>query len=238
MQLPDVDASSEVYLKHTDHFEGAVEGWSDAEILTSDQQKAVALASDIVTPKSAALRAAMAKSEAAERAATKLRARYLIRDIVLDMRVMAVSDALLNGPALRKRDSPVYAAVFQEGTAGDVTESKLRDEPDIAERVAQRLGDVPDFEGKTRVKADLEAALDTSFGARESLDNAEAEENKAGDAELSARLAVRQALQQAYGTLLAALPGQRKLVESFFYKRERPAKKTKQGGEEKPDGPV
>jgi len=48
MQLRDVDASSQVYFKHLDHFDGAVEGWSDAEILSIEQQKAVAAASALV----------------------------------------------------------------------------------------------------------------------------------------------------------------------------------------------
>ncbi|MDI1434411.1 hypothetical protein, partial [Polyangium sorediatum] len=54
-------------------------------------------------------------------------------------------------------------------------------------------------------------------------------QNKAGDAEIQARLAVRVALEKAYGMLRAAFPGQRKLVESFFLRRERSAKKG--GGE-------
>ncbi|MDC0747504.1 hypothetical protein [Polyangium mundeleinium] len=49
MQTPDVNASSEVYEKHTDHFRGAVEGWADAETLTAAQRAAIVEADAIVT---------------------------------------------------------------------------------------------------------------------------------------------------------------------------------------------
>jgi hypothetical protein len=230
MQLPDKNASSAIYSKHTDHFEGAVEGWSDAEILTDAQRKAVAGAGALVGAAGAAVRAAVTSYDAAERAATKLRARYLIRDIVLDMRIMSVSDAVLNGPALRNRQHPVYKSVFQEGNASEITESKLREEPEIAERLRDRLVAMEDFDGKARVKADLDEALTKSLSARDALDAAEMAENKAGDAEIHARLGVRAALEQAYGNLRAAFPGQRKLVESFFLKRERSPKKSQGSG--------
>jgi hypothetical protein len=235
MQLPDVDASSAVYAKHTDHFEGAVEGWSDAEIITEDQRKAVVAAGASVGSAGAALRATVMSYDAAEHEATKRRARYLIRDIVLDMRIMTVSDAVLNGPAMRNRQHPIYKTVFQEGNASEITESKLREEPEIAERVRDRLAAVEDFEGKARVKSDLDEALAKSFSARDALDAAEMAENKAGDGEIHGRLGVRTALEQAYGNLRAAFPGQRKLVESFFLKRERTPKKGKGDDGGKPD---
>ena len=58
-------------------------------------------------------------------------------------------------------------------------------------------------------------------------------ENKAIDAELAARLGVRTALEQAYGMLRAAFPGQRRFAESFFLKRERASSKA-ESGEDKP----
>ena len=221
MQLPSTTASSEVSLDHTDNFEGAVEGWSDAEIITAAQRDALAKAAAIVDPAAKSLRNALALRIDAERKATKLRARYLIRDIILDMRVMGASDAVLNGPAMRNRQSPVFKGVFQEGNAGEITESPMRDEPEVAARVLARLGAIDDFEGKARAFGDLDQAVKTSLATRDALDAAEMAENKAGDEELQARLGVRLALEQAYGLLRAAFPGQRKLVESFFLRRDR-----------------
>jgi hypothetical protein len=60
---------------------------------------------------------------------------------------------------------------------------------------------------------------------------------KAGDAELLARIGVRTALEQAYGKLRTAFPGQRKLVESFFYRAERQAKKASTDEPSEPAGP-
>lgn len=225
MQLPNVNASSATYTRYTDHFEGAVEGWGDAEILVEVQRKAIGEAKAIVAQAANALSAAVLECDRASRLATRLRARYNIRDIILDIRIMSVNDAVLNGPAMRSRSSPAYRAIFQEGTAGDITESKIREQPEIAERVRDRLAAAEDFAGKAQIHADLSSALQKSFETRDALDAAEMAENKAGDAEIKARLDVRAATEKAYGILRAAFPGQRKLVESFFLKsRRKPAK--------------
>jgi hypothetical protein len=153
------------------------------------------------------------------------------------MRVMGTSDAVLNGPAMRNRQSPVFKGVFQEGNAGEITEAKMRDEPEMAARVRDRLATAPDFDGKARIHADLDEAVKKSLAARETLDDAEMAENKTGDAELQARLAVRTAMEQAYGILRSAFPGQRRLVESFFLRRDRTAKKAgAQPGDDAPAG--
>ncbi|MBK9261316.1 MAG: hypothetical protein IPM54_16120 [Polyangiaceae bacterium] len=230
MELPDVDAGTSVYLKHTDHFAGAVEGWSDAEIISQEQRQAIGEAGSIVATSAASLQGSLTAREAAERQATKLRARFTIRDIILDKRIMGASDALLNGPAMRDRAHPVYRTVFQGGTAGDITDMRTREEPEEAADMRDRFASVPDFDGKTRAKMDLDEALSKSFNARDDLDNAESTERKAGDAELQARLAVRAAIEKAYGILRAAFPGQRKLVESFFYRAARRSKSPKGGG--------
>lgn len=230
MQLPSVNASSAVYAKYTDHFEGAVEGWVDAEILAESQRTAIGEAKVIVTQAADALKNTVILYDKAAQSATKLRARYNIRDIILDMRIMAVSDAVLNGPAMRNRSSPAYRAIFQEGNAGEITESKIREEPEIAERIHNRLAAAEDFAGKAQVQADLASALQKSLDARDALDAAEMAENKAGDAEIQARLSVRAAIEKAYGILRAAFPGQRKLVESFFLKRGRRAAKAPTDG--------
>jgi hypothetical protein len=226
MQLPSVDDGSAIYLKYTDHFAGAVEGWSDAEIITAEQRKVITEIGPIVDSAAIVLRDSLTSHAVTEREMTKLRARYGIRDIVLDKRIMATSDAVLNGPAMRDRDHPVYKTVFKDGTAGDITSAKVREEPELAERLRDRFATIDDFDGKARVKADLDEALTKSLATRDALDNAEAAENKAGDVELLARIGVRTALEKVYGMLLTAFPGQRKLVESFFYRADRRAKKT------------
>ncbi|MDC3961864.1 hypothetical protein [Polyangium jinanense] len=230
MQLPDVNASSEGYEKITDHFQGAVEGWSDAETLTESQRAAIVEAGAIVAQAADVLGSAVVTWRAAQRAATKLRARYGIRDAILDMRIMGVSDAILNGPAMRSHGNPLYKQVFQEGTASEITESKIREEPDLAQRILDRLDGLDDFQGKAAARASLHQAIKKSMAARDALDLAEAAENRAGDAEIQGRLGVRAALEKAYGTLRAAFPGQRRLVESFFLRRERTKKGPKGSG--------
>jgi hypothetical protein len=225
MELPSVDAASIVYFKYTDHFAGAVEGWSDAEIISDDQRNVIADAGSLVEAVSITLRNASTSRANAEREATKIRARYAIRDIILDKRIMSTSDAVFNGPAMRDRDHPVYRTVFKDGTAGDITGAKIREEPEIAERMRDRFAATADFDGKARIKSDLDEALAKSFATREALDDAETAENKAGDIELQARVGVRLALDKVYGMLRAAFPGQRNLIESFFYRADKRTKK-------------
>jgi hypothetical protein len=99
MQLPGVNASSQVYIECGDHVEGAAEAWSEAEILTEAQKLTVKEVSAMVGPAVASLRAASGAAEEAARMANRLRARFGVRDVVLDRRVMGLSDTLLNGPA-------------------------------------------------------------------------------------------------------------------------------------------
>lgn len=103
----------------------------------------------------------------------------------------------------------------------------MREEPELAERLRDRLAASPEFEGKTHVQTDLHDAVSKSLATRDALDTAEANERSAGDAELQARLGVRTALEKVYGMLRTAFPGQRKLVESFFYRADRRGKKNK-----------
>lgn len=231
MQLPSASASSGVYLDHIDHFEGAAEGWGDAEMLTQEQRDAIASTMSLVGASSIALRQAIEASESAERKATKLRARYIIRDIILDWRINSTSDAVLNGPAMRNREHPAFKRVFQEGNASDITDAKIREEPELAARILERFKTLDSFEGKAQAEANLNEAVSKSLDTLKNLDNAESDENTAGDVELQARLNVRMALEKAYGILRTAFPGQRKLVESFFLKRERAAAKAEPGSE-------
>ncbi len=113
MQLPSPNASSQVYLDHTDHFEGAAEAWADAELITPAQTKAVAEANLLVAGAAAKLRDIATVSDTTARAATKARAHYNVRDVVLDLRVMALSDALLNGLCGRSYTHVVYRHVFR-----------------------------------------------------------------------------------------------------------------------------
>jgi hypothetical protein len=236
MELPSVDAASAVYFKSTDHFAGAVEGWSDAEILSTEQRQVLVDAAPIVDDAAVGLRNALTARANAEREVIKLRARFGIRDIILDKRVLATSDAVLNGPALRDRKHPVFLAIFQDGPAGEITEAKVREEPELAARLRDRLADGPEFEGKARIKSDLDDALAKSLATRDALDMAESAERSAGDAELQARLSVRTVLEKVYGMLRTAFPGQRKLVESFFYRAERRGKKNKSETNDESEG--
>lgn len=226
MQLPGVNASSHTYLSFAYHVEGAVEAWVDAEIITAAQQQAVLEVGALIASPVTALRAASNAADDAERAATKALARFRVRDVILDMRVMGASDALLNGPALRNRQSLVYKEVFAGDNAGDITRARMREEPEIAKLLASRLAAIDDFDGKATAHANLADAVQKSIAARDASDAAAHAANEAGNVELSARLALRIALDKAYSMLRLAFPGGRDFVESFFPRAERAAKST------------
>jgi len=225
MKLPHVNASSAVYLEYTDSFEGAGEAWADAEIITPAQAQAVTTSLGVVNAAASKLRACSLVSDGAGRAATKARARYRVRDVILDLRVMNAGDALLNGLCGRDRGHPHYRFVFDGGTAGDITGARIREEPELVLGVLARLAKVDDFPGKQAAADLLGDAAKRSLATRGDLDAAETAENDAGNDELYARIEVRKALEQAYGILIAAFPGQRAFVESFFLKAPRTADK-------------
>jgi len=227
MQLPPSTASSETHLEYTSHFQGAGEAWKDAEIITTEQRAAIQEVSALVQARADALRARLSASEQAAEATSRARARFGVRDVVLDLRVMACSDGLLNGPAQRSRSHELYRSVMLGRTASEITETRPRQQPELVQRMRTQLADAPDFAAKAPLLADLDEALQKSFGARGALDDAEAAENQASDAEIAARLELRRTLEQAYGKLRAAFPGQRDFVESFF-----PRRKARRSGEE------
>jgi len=221
MQLPSINAGSFVYLDHTNHFEGAAEAWVDAEVITVAQTKAVASCLTLVSAAGGVLRTTAGITEGVARTATKLRARFRVRDVILDQRVMGAGDALLNGLCNRSHSHPKYRYVFDGGTAGDLAGAKVREEPELATDALDRYNKIEDFPGKQAAGDLLADAITRSIAVRTDLDAAEKTENAAGNDELLARLEVRKALEQAFGMLLAAFPGKRTLVESFFLKRER-----------------
>jgi hypothetical protein len=236
MQLPGVNASSQVYIDYGDHVEGAAEAWSEAEIITEAQKQTVKDVSTTVGPAVASLRTASGATDEAGRKVNKARARFGVRDVILDRRVMALSDTVLNGPAGRDRQSAAYKQVFLNDKPHEITGGNMREEPEVVEVLLARYDAAPDFDGKKEARALVEGALTKSIEAREALDDAEMAENKAADAELQARLGLRTALEQAYGKLRAAFPGRRDFVESFFPKRDRAASKKDAAEEPAPDG--
>lgn len=220
MQLPAKNASSQAHLDVADHLDGAVEAWRDVEIITQDQQIVVVEVGDLVRGAADGLRARMATTEQAATAASKARARFGVRDVVLDLRVMSTSDGVLNGPALRDRRSPVFKQVFPDGNATEIARAKMREEPDLAGRLHERLGKAADFNGRAALLADLGEAVDKSKAARQVVVDAEEAETRAAEDERLARLELRHALEKGYGKLLSAFPGRKPFVESFFPKRE------------------
>lgn len=224
MQTPSVQASSDVFFQYVDHFLATAEGFGDAEIFTNEQKATIDATKTIIEAPATSLRNAYNARILAEGQTAKIRARYGIRDIVLDMRVMASSDGVLNGLAMRNRQNPLFQSVFQEGSASDITEANIREEPDLADRLCKRIVASPDFDGKQKIVADLSEAITKSMDTRKAMLLAEAAEASLGDQEHQARLKLRIALEQAYNMLRAAFPAQKKLVESFFPKAK-PRKK-------------
>lgn len=220
MQRPNLDASSETNLAFTDHIEGAAKAWSQAEIISQKQQEAVQSVCALILAASTTLRASAAATAAAERATREARAAFIVRDVILDLRVMGLSDALLNGPALRDRKSQVYNLVFVDKNAGEITKAKMREEPELVVGIIHRFNGLGDFDGKAAAIGIAAGAVEKSVTAREALDAAELTESKAKSAELAARIVLRDAIDEAYGVLRAAFPGRRDFVESFFPKRE------------------
>ena len=220
MQLPSSTSSSLTHIDYAVYHLGACEAWKDVEIITQDQRAVIAEVITLVAPRADELRARTTAAEQAEEGTSRARARFGVRDVVLDFRVNAASDGLLNGPAQRSRDSALYRTTFLGGTASDITGARPREEPELAKRVRDQLAAGPSFPARDGLVAELGEAITKSVDARDALDAAEDSENQAGDAEITARLALRRALEQSYGKLRAAFPGQRDFVESFFPKRK------------------
>lgn len=227
MRLPAADASSQAHLSYASYVEGALEGWAEAETISDEQSRVVAQVSAKLVMLVETLHAKAVASQAAERATRRARARYGVRDVLLDLRVMATSDAILNGPAARQRQHPVYQQIFQGMTASSITGTSVREEPEVVARLRDRLVSAAEFEGKAELVRGLDLALERSFAARDSLKGAEDVESRAVDAERMARLDLRQGLEEGYGLLRAAFAGRRDLAESFFPK-EKGAQSAKQ----------
>jgi hypothetical protein len=204
---------------------GAASAWSDAEIITPAQKAVVKEVGALVAAATAVVRASAVATEEAEQAVSVARAHYGVRDVILGRRVMGVSDALLNGPAERSRDTVVYKQVFRNEQANEIAGAKIRKEPELVEMLLARYDAVESFEGKDAAGQLLGEALKMSKETRSTLVDAEMARSKAVDAEATARMVLRMQLEQAYGKLRAAFPGKRDFVESFFPKRERASKK-------------
>lgn len=224
MQLAPMSASSDTHCNYAAHVVGACDAWKDAEIITPDQRTAIAEVLAMVQPRADDLRAKAILAEQAEEATSKARASFGVRDVVLNLRINAASDGLLNGPALRSRDNKLYRTIFLDGTASDITEARRRDKPELAAEVRQNLSTGPDFPARAGLLADLGEAITKSTDARTAMDAAEGAEALAGSAEMMARLSLRETLEKAYGKLRTAFPGQRDFVESFFPKQGSSAK--------------
>jgi hypothetical protein len=218
MQLPANNASTDAHLAAADHVEGAVEAWQDVEIISPEQRQVIGEVGALVGGVAATLRLRQKGAEEADRLVRKARARFIVRDSILDVRVMSLSDGVYNGPALRSREHPAYREVFQDKTAGEITRAAIREEPELVARLLERYDGLPDFPQKAQIRNDVAEALGKSLSARDALDAAEQAERKAADAELTARLQLRGALDEAYNKLRLAFPGRRDFVESFFAK--------------------
>jgi hypothetical protein len=233
MQLPSLTASSQAYFLYCDHIDGAVEAWEDAGVLTVRQQQTVREIGEMLRSAVSNLRTAVSATRAAERTANRARARFHVRDVVLDQRVFALSDAVLNGPAGKSREHPIYRQIFRDQTANEITRVRMRDEPEVVVRLLDRLDAAADFEGKAQSRIHLQQALQKSLVARSALDAAEQAERKAADGELTARRLLRTVIEQLYSKLRAVFPGQNDFVESFFPPLEGgsgPGTDTLQGG--------
>jgi hypothetical protein len=224
-QIPE-GASSEACLAYSDHTEGAAEAWQDSELLSDAQRSTIATVCAQVSAAGSSLRSAAQAAIEAERLARKARARFGVLDVHLDMRVMNTSDAVLNGPAMRDRSSPVYKQVFGGTAASAITGAPRREEPDEVERVLEQLDAIDDFSGKATVRDQLQTALTRSTTGLQAVIDAEKAARQAFDAEVNARQALRQVLDQAFGALIQVFPSRRDFVESFFLKRERPSKRS------------
>jgi len=237
MRFPPVDASSSTYLAYASYVEGALEGWSQADSITDEQGRVIEQVRQKIIPLVEDLHRKAVAAEAARRATRRARARYSVSDVLLDQRVMATSDAVLNGPAARSRQHAVYQQIFQGVTPGQIADTHPREEPEVVVRLRDRLATAPDFPEKKKLYEDLGVALERSFAARDTLKGAAMVEARAVDEERAARLALRQGIDEAYGSLRAAFAGHRTLVESFFPKDRGTTKASKGEGTAKAPEP-
>ena len=216
-----MNASSEVYLAYADHVVGAAEAWADAEIITAEQKIVVKDVASTIIAATNALRAAATSADDAQRAVNLAFARFGVRDVILDLRVMGLSDAILNGPAGRDRENPIFKHVFFKEQPHQITNGTMRKEPDVVEVLLARYDSAPDFAGKADVRKPLADALALSQATLNDLIAKEKAASMAVIAEHASRRALRTSLEQAYGKLRTAFPGRRDFVESFFPKRVR-----------------
>jgi hypothetical protein len=221
MQLPAMNASSEVHLAYADHVVGAAEAWADAETITAEQKQVVKDVGSTITSAANSLRTAATSADDAQRAVNLAFARFGVRDVILDLRVMGLSDAILNGPAGRDRENPIFKHVFSKAQPHQITNGTMRKEPDVVEVLLARYDSAPDFAGKADAKKPLADALSVSQAARDDLIAKEKAARIAAVTEHASRRALRTSLEQVYGKLRTAFPGRREFVESFFPKRAR-----------------
>lgn len=216
MQLPSNTASSEAHVDFANYTVGAAEAWADAETLTAAQQKTVADIAKLITDPVGTLRKARDLRLEAEAIVRKLLARFHVRDKMLDIQFVNLSEALLKGPAGRNRDDLVYREVMQGKTASEVTRTAMREEPELVKRILERYDGVASFPGKEEARKPAADAVAKSIAAREALDTGERDLNRKADEEMAARLKLRKTADEVYGMLRTAFPGRRDMVESFF----------------------
>ena len=219
MQRPRPTAGTDVHLSYGDYAEGTHEAWKEVGMPTSQGQSTVdANLADLVKH-NAALRQAQATHDEAVRLTNKARAAFIVSDQSCDSKVMAVSDALLNGPAMRNRNDPIYVQVIGSSRATDVTESIRTEQPEVVDQLLLRLDATDDFEGKQAARDALAKALAHMKAKREALRSAQTAEETAFIQLQAARQALRDTLTRGYGGLTAAYPNKRDFVEGFYLRR-------------------
>lgn len=229
MQLPSISASSESYIEYADHTDGAAAAWANSPLITPQQKMAVADVAAAVSSATSALIAARDARVGAERLSQKLEAQFSVFNLALNFRLLGAGDAVLNGPALRNREHPIYLMVFLNQHPGDIARSDAQQKLDTVQQIAGHIQALPDFDGKIAALAHLNAALTQSVQSKGDWDAQIKAQSLMDNAEQQARLVLRSALEQSYGKLRAAFPGQRAFVESFFPKRKRSESKKKAG---------
>lgn len=145
-------------------------------------------------------------------------ASVVLGDAILDRGVE--SGAAKTKAALRGKPGLGAEHVFGSRVS-DLTRSELRVEPGLVLTAAAHLLDLPDFEGRDKIKADLELRANQQHKLLAERDAGYGEEAKIQGAATKLAVDAVLALHSVQGLLLARFPKQRQYTSAFFPQGDR-----------------
>ena len=143
----------------------------------------------------------------------QLQARVIVGDAVLDRGVRNAKTRLKMGLKLSKGDAPNF--VFGSNL-NDLVNAELRSEPLLVIDSANRLAQVPDFDGKAEVKKDLEDRASRQMKVLSDRDEGELIRSSLASSLTRTIADCSEALYRLEKRMLDRFPRERGYVSSFF----------------------